>query len=113
MGGPLWSAIDRGGLPDDIEELPDTGSWVVPLPMLDPTVMGRPPRGPTVRHSGKRGYDNLGRWPGCRLLGAGQCGCGALTTAGANLDQSGTCPRDRSIAPARIFGIVDAVPEFV
>jgi hypothetical protein len=40
MGGPLWSAIDRGGLPDDIEELPDTGSWVVPLPMLDPTVMG-------------------------------------------------------------------------
>ncbi len=36
--------LDRGGrgwlLPDDIEELPDPGSWVALLPMLDPTVMG-------------------------------------------------------------------------
>jgi hypothetical protein len=36
--------LDRGGtgwlLPDDLDEVPDPGSWVALLPVLDPTVMG-------------------------------------------------------------------------
>ena len=34
LGGTGWL------LPDDLDEVPDPGSWVALLPMLDPTVMG-------------------------------------------------------------------------
>jgi hypothetical protein len=34
QGGPGWL------LPDDLDEVPDPGSWVALLPVLDPTVMG-------------------------------------------------------------------------
>ena len=37
-------SLDDGGtgwlLPDDLDEVPDPGSWVALLPVLDPTVMG-------------------------------------------------------------------------
>jgi len=37
-------SLDHGGtgwlLPDDLDEVPDPGSWVALLPVLDPTVMG-------------------------------------------------------------------------
>lgn len=42
--GAVEVSLDRGGrgwlLPDDLDEVPDPGSWVALLPSLDPTVMG-------------------------------------------------------------------------
>ena len=76
--------LDRGAtgwlLPDDLDEVPDPGSWVALLPVLDPTVMGwqgrdfylGPHRDLTLRQPGQRRHHRLGRRPGRGLLDPGR-----------------------------------------
>lgn len=61
-------------LPDDLEPVPDVGSWVALLPVLDPTVMGWKERGFYLGEHGPALFDRNGNagttaWVDGRIVG--------------------------------------------